>query len=227
MKQTTTVKTKTTVKGKGKVKALAGDMKVYMLLDRSQSMSTKWDETLGAINGYVEDLAKQNGVKADVTLAIFDHSDGMQFDVIRRAIAPKDWELVQNKEASPRGWTPLYDAIGKLVTIVEADNPKKAVLVIMTDGEENSSKEVTQVSAKAALDRCRNKNLQVVFLGVDFDSFAQASGLGNATGQTINTSQGSYRAAMGGLAGSSSAYACSATPINFSDDDRKKATGKI
>ena len=35
----------------------------------------------------------------------------------------------------------------------EADNPEKAVIVIMTDGLENSSKEITKEGAKAALDR--------------------------------------------------------------------------
>jgi hypothetical protein len=33
-------------------------MHVYMLLDRSGSMSDRWAEALGAINSYVADLAE-------------------------------------------------------------------------------------------------------------------------------------------------------------------------
>ena len=43
-------------------------------------------------------------------------------------------------EASPRGMTPLFDAVGRLTALADADAPERAVLVVMTDGKDESSK---------------------------------------------------------------------------------------
>ena len=59
-------------------------MNVYMLLDRTGSMSSIWAETLSSINAYVEKLANDK-VDAKITLAMFDSNDGTQFDVIRKS----------------------------------------------------------------------------------------------------------------------------------------------
>lgn len=195
-------------------------MKCYLLLDRTGSMSDKWSETLSAVNGYVRDLAKEN-IDADVTLAMFDKQNGFQFDVIRRSVALKDWQPVAETEAFPRGWTPLYDAVGQIAGLAQKDNPDKAMIVVMTDGEENSSTEVSREQARAALDLCRQKNWQVVFLGVAFDNFGQSHALGLSAGQTLAASRGALRE-MGGVAAAvSSDYARTGAPRVFSAEERR------
>jgi hypothetical protein len=72
----------------------------------------------------------------------------------------------------------------------------KTVIVVMTDGEEDHSREVTKQGAKAALDCCKAKSWQVVFLGADFDAFGEASQVGVAAGQTLNMTVGNYGATM-------------------------------
>lgn len=181
-------------------------MKCYLLLDRTGSMSDKWSETLSAVNGYVRDLATEN-IDADVTLAMFDKQDGFQFNVIRRSVAVKDWQPVAETEAFPRGWTPLYDAVGQIAGMAQKDNPERAIIVVMTDGEENSSTEVNRAQARAALDRCREKNWQVVFLGVAFDSFAQSHSLGVSPDQTVAAPKMALREMGAVTAALSSEYA--------------------
>jgi hypothetical protein len=130
----------------------------YILLDRTGSMSSIWDEALSSVNAYAANIAGQAGdVVPQITLAVFDAQDGLQFDVLRRAVPPEDWQKVTDKEASPRGMTPLFDAIARLISIAEADSPEKAVIVIMTDGAENASREVTKAVVKAALDRAEKR----------------------------------------------------------------------
>src|SRR5688572_6609609 len=127
----------------------------YILLDRTGSMEPIWSEALSSVNAYADGLASLDGgprVDADITLAVFDAQDGFQFDVLRKGVDAEDWNDVTNREVNPRGMTPLYDAIGRIVSLAEKDKPEKAVLVIMTDGEENSSTEMTKKAAKAALD---------------------------------------------------------------------------
>ena len=116
-------------------------MNVYILLDRSGSMSSLWNEAIGSINGYVENLK----VSDKVHFAVFD---SISHDVLRECKV-KDWDVVESDEVEPRGSTPLYDSVGKIMAVAESDNANKTVLVVMTDGYENASKEHTRESIKA------------------------------------------------------------------------------
>jgi uncharacterized protein with von Willebrand factor type A (vWA) domain len=203
----------------------ANEFKAYMLLDRSGSMQTNWNETVGAVNAYVSELSKTDaGRDTEVTLAVFD--SGNDFEVIRANARPMTWSAFRADEAAPRGSTPLYDAIGKLVTKVRADSPVKATIVIITDGAENCSQEVKKDAAKAMLDDMRAKNFDVVFIGANFDAFAQGSSLGNNAGQTLNMTPGNYDAAMLGLSARTSAYNASGSVGDFSDDLRRRSAAK-
>jgi hypothetical protein len=197
-------------------------MKCYLLLDRTGSMSDKWAETLSAVNGYVKDLAKQD-VSADVTLAMFDKQNGFQFDVIRRSVDVKAWQPVLETAAFPRGWTPLYDAIGQIAAMAEEDNPERAVLVVMTDGAENSSTEITREKARAVLDRCRARDWQVVFLGVAFDNFEQSAGLGVSPAQTMASPAQHVGAMAEATAALAADYSRSGARMAFSAGMRRRA----
>lgn len=199
-------------------------LSAYILLDRTGSMVTRWDEALSSVNAYVKQLAKDK-TKGSVTLALFDrHAGGIQFDVIRDKLSPDDWKPVSNEDATPRGDTPLYDAVGRLVTLAEKEDAKKTVLVVMTDGAENASQEFNRESAKAALERCKTKGWQVVFLGADFDAVSQGQTVGVATANSLNMSAGNYRSVAESLASKTMAYATMDCAMTFSADDRKNAT---
>ena len=177
----------------------------YILLDRTGSMSDIWDEALGSVNAYAAAVGKVEDGEADdletsVTLAVFDHQEGFQFDVLRKEVQPDAWANVTNDEVSPRGMTPLFDAINRTITMAEADNPEKAVIVIMTDGYENSSREVTREGAKAALDRAEARGWEVVFLGAEFASFGDADAVGVSASKQMAVSAGSLSATQERLA---------------------------
>jgi von Willebrand factor type A domain len=201
----------------------------YILLDRTGSMSDIWDEALTSVNAYADSFAADApgaeiagaDIKTAVTLAVFDHQDGMQFDVLRDKVDPAKWTDVTNDEANPRGMTPLYDAIGRIVNRAEADAPEKAVIVIMTDGLENSSTELTNQGAKAALERARARGWEVVFLGAEFANFSDAEALGNDAAKNMAVGQGQMRESMDNLAQKARAYGKGAAPaVEFNDADR-------
>ncbi|MEY2653739.1 MAG: hypothetical protein RLZZ524_767, partial [Pseudomonadota bacterium] len=123
---------------------------VYILLDRSGSMGTRWVEALSTINAYVKGLAdaKHDGV---VTCAVFDSytmvpaeplpgtmrfgsTTRFQFDTLRLATRPQDWRPITSEDASPRGYPPLFDAIGRICSLADADANPKGVILLMTDG---------------------------------------------------------------------------------------------
>ena len=143
----------------------------FILLDRSGSMEDKWPRALASVNAYVHGIAKEK-VDTGVTLAVFDSNPGgkLEFDIIRDKIIPTTWLDVTDREVAPRGGTPLSDATGRLVAMAETGSYDKVAIIIMTDGMENASREYTVDAARAALDRCRKRGWQVVFLGANFDN---------------------------------------------------------
>ena len=200
----------------------------YILLDRTGSMSGIWDEALTSVNAYAKSVGEEEEGEADidtkVSLAVFDAQDGLQFDVLRKSVDADQWDEVTNDEASPRGMTPLYDAIGRLVSLAEADAPEKAVLVIMTDGAENSSREMTGKGAKAALDRASARGWEVVFLGAEFADFSDADTVGVSGSKQLAVGAGQFSSTMDRLAKKSRSYAQEAeAPIEFDEEDRAVA----
>jgi uncharacterized protein YegL len=155
-------------------------MHAYLLLDRSGSMQARWEETMGAVNAFVQELSIDPATDDLVTLAVFDSVERLSYNVVRRRIHPTEWRAVTPDEASPRGQTPLFDAIGRMVADVEADGPEKALIAVITDGQENDSREVTRALAKAALERCDARGWQTVFLGADFKNFADGEAMQRA-----------------------------------------------
>lgn len=176
----------------------------FLLLDRSGSMASLWDEALGAINGYVEKVAKDLP-DMPVTVAIFDSID--KYDVIRKAVPASAWTPITSKDASPRGSTPLYDAVVSLLADANAMAAEKTTIVIMTDGHENASREATKNTAKAALDAAQARNWDVLFLGANWDAMDQAAGLGVDRGKTLNVSAGRMGAMGQSMATRNTQYA--------------------
>ena len=191
-------------------------MNVYLLLDRSGSMQTLWTEAIGSINGYVSNLPKDT----NVTLAVFD---SISYDLIRNTKA-KSWEEVSAEEVSPRGSTPLYDSAARLLWRAFDDNPKRAAFVVMTDGEENHSKNFNQSSVKQLIQQAEAKDWQVIFLGANFEKVGdQAQRVGLQTDKFMNISAANLRGSMNDLAVYTTSYATTGASINLSDADKMKA----
>ena len=193
-------------------------MDIFILLDRTGSMASKWEESVSSVNSYVKEIAKDKA-KDVVTLAVFD---SQSYDVLRDAVSINDWEDMGKEEVLPRGLTPLLDSLMKIIVTAEEKGNKKTTLVVMTDGMENASSENTLESVKAAIERVKQKDWQINFLGADFDAFGQAGLLGIPVGVTMNFMQGCAGQAMSSTARTHSAYRGGATgqSLCYSDDDR-------
>ncbi len=208
-----------------------GAVHSYILLDRTGSMENIWAEALVSVNEYAKSVGEADEGEIDgddietrVSLAVFDHQNGFQFDVLRDDLRAENWKPVTNDDASPRGMTPLFDAIGRIVSMAEADKPEKAVIVIMTDGMENSSSELTREGAKAALDRARAKGWEVVFLGAEFANFDDAEGVGMDASKSMAVGKDQMQGSMRDLAKKSRAYGKGEEAgVVFDDADREKA----
>lgn len=163
---------------------------ILMILDRSGSMMPLADDTVGGFNQFLAQQKQEPG-EAIVTLVLFNHD----YQAVYNARPLTQVEPLTVKEYNPGGNTALLDAIGrgvhdlgqKLAAMSENDRPGKVVVVIMTDGQENASREYRREQLKKLIEEQTNKyNWSFLFLGANVDAFAEAGGIGVAAKHTMN-----------------------------------------
>jgi len=190
---------------------------VYLLLDRSHSMSTQWGEALGSVNGYVENLPG----KTNVVVATFDT---ISYDVVRNTTA-REFKALTNEDAMPRGSTPLFDSAARMMWRVLDDKPERAIFVVMTDGEENQSRYFRQADVKSLAAQLESKKYEVIFLGANFDKVGDtAKSFGVADNKWTNISTRNLNQYMTGtMATSSAGYFATGATMNFTAADKAAA----
>lgn len=194
---------------------------VHVVLDRSGSMNSVKDDTIGAFNSYVETLRGQEP-ESILSLTLFD-SGGI--DTIINMQKIKEVKALTDKEYQPRSMTPLYDAIGKVVQRLEETVGDNKVLVILTDGEENSSREFSKEAIRKLLDEKQEKdNWLVLYLGANQDAFKEGGQIGTQDTNTLNFSMDNMQATMDVAAASSLRYAKTSDRLQagFSEQERAK-----
>lgn len=151
-------------------------MERVFLLDRSGSMQSCVDDTIGGFNAFVD---SQKSFGGTMTLCLFDH----EFDVVYDKV-PIDQVVPLTKETYiPRGGTALHDAMGQVLKMNLSDD---TMVIILTDGEENSSNKYTAAHVKDLVD---TKPWKFVYLGANQDAVLTAQGLGINTSMDYDTSK--------------------------------------
>ncbi len=155
-------------------------MCVALLLDRSGSMSTHKTETISAINSYIDKTKEK--FKGRFVLTQFDSES---IDIVHDGKI-KNIEHLTEESYQPRGMTPLLDAIGKTLEAFNTDGFENIVFVVMTDGQENHSREYKLEAIRAKIEEKRKIGWQISYLGANVDAFAEGASMGFARGQSIN-----------------------------------------
>jgi hypothetical protein len=160
---------------------------ITLVIDRSGSMEEIRSDAEGGVNAFIREQAQQPG-EALLTLVQFDD----KYEFVHRGVPTKE---VPPYTLVPRSGTALLDAVGRainetrdrLAKMPEADRPGLVVFVIVTDGEENSSREFSKACVKELIQRQQTEcNWHFTFLGADQDAFAEAGELGVAAGGTAD-----------------------------------------
>lgn len=155
---------------------------ISIVLDESGSMMSAYQQTINGFNEQIQSI-KENltaNIETLVTLITFNGSFRTQF-VNVPADQVKELDTLTYK---PSGMTALYDAMGEAINILEAspdiNNPTTSVLmVVISDGEENSSKMFTAKEVKDKLERYQEEaNWTVTYMGANQNVQAVAQNLG-------------------------------------------------
>lgn len=157
-------------------------LNVALVLDMSGSMRGIRDAAVEGANTYIKDLQDDKGADTTrFTLVIFDHL----YEVWQKDTSIKEIPFVGD-EYQPRGNTALYDAIAKSIAELDSAGRKdeKHLVVILTDGFENSSVEYRGEDGRQRLAKMIESyeargNWTFVYLGAnDYDVKATAASIG-------------------------------------------------
>lgn len=183
---------------KGK-KAGQNTILVAFVLDKSGSMDAVREATISGFNEYRGDQARSEGAVL-MSLTMFD----TEFRHVCDAVPVAEVTDLTCETYEPGGCTALYDAIAHAIKGVDrhieiADKrPDRVLVVIMTDGEENSSREFDRERIFRMIeDRQDNRGYEFVYLGANQDSYVAGRGIGVREGHMLNVrhdAQGHERA---------------------------------
>lgn len=175
--------------------------RIVVVQDDSTSMGDRTDATINGFNEYVTDLATDDSDKAYLTLVQFN----TRYKVVYKNKNVKRAPKLNRDTYHPNGMTALYDAVGRAINDLKntLEDDERALVVIMTDGMENSSREFTQQNIQKMIRDCEEEgNWTFVFLGAGPDSWTGGRLLGINASQVINygTDQHSHSVGYSGLA---------------------------
>ena len=186
---------------------------VCFIIDESSSMWT----SVGDVKGGFAKITNEQKENVDGTCAI---------SIYRFATYPKEADFVMEPienvypelAYNPSGCTAMYDGIGKaideigerLASMPEEERPEKNLIVIMTDGEENSSREYLPSKVREMIKHQEDKyNWTFLYIGTDISNTKDADNIGigrkfattrskiGNSYDTINRTLNCYRAASG------------------------------
>ena len=203
-----------------------GLAKLVFIVDRSGSMSSIASDMEGAIQEVLKEQKETHDGEMLVTFVRFD-------DQYEEVFSDKPIADVTDTAISPRNMTALLDAIGKTVNNVsekfeaadEDERPERVLFIIVTDGQENASKEFTRDQVFKLIEEKKTQNRWgFTFIGANQDAIQEGGYLGVNMADAIN-----FRASAKGVKGMSRAISTYTTSYmaqgdaSYTDQDRLAA----
>jgi hypothetical protein len=155
-------------KTKQKIKATD----IIVVLDRSGSMDSIGQSTVDGFNSFIKEQRAAEG-EANLTLVQFDNQ--YQVDYSNLDIKHVK-DLILGETFVPRAMTALYDAIGR--TIAEVKTKNDVVMVIITDGMENASREFNRDGVFKSIESKKKEGWNFLFLAANQDAIKAGGDMG-------------------------------------------------
>lgn len=175
---------------KGRDAEEPGSILIGFVLDKSGSMETVRAATIDGFNEFITDQVAHPG-DAYLTLAMFDES----YYLVAEAVPLREMPAMTPGNYTPSGCTALYDAMARTMSVMQAqvdamtEKPDQVLLVVMTDGLENASREFTRQQVFEMVNERRAAGWEVLYLGANQDSYAEGATVGVAPAAASNWEQ--------------------------------------
>jgi len=214
---------------------------VCFVVDESGSMYQSKSDVIGGFQKVIDEQKARTEGKCAISLYTFNG------EVTQRYLG-KDVSEVTGIDYNPGGCTAMNDGICTAIKEIgdwlrdmpESERPEQNLIIIMTDGEENSSKEYTLADAKEMIKHQTEKySWKFMYIGTDITTTRDADNLGIKTMSfstrnnyyknydTINAAVTSYRCCAGSsLQKAATMDSCLDTYSASITNETEKAIGK-
>jgi hypothetical protein len=204
---------------------------IAVILDRTGSMESIRDDTIGGFNAFLNAQKAEPGL-ATLTLVQFDSQD--PYEIVYQFKPMAEVPELTRETFVPRASTPLLDALGRgindleknIADMPEEDRPSRIVMVIITDGQENSSREFRKDQIEKMIREKQEKSAwQFVFLSADLAAIGDALATGMPAASVLAHDKDGHgtQAAWASLSRSIAAYRSgNKEDVSFTDEDRAK-----
>lgn len=200
---------------------------ISIILDRSGSMETLRSDTIGGFNAFLKEQQEQPG-KATLTLVQFDSQD--PYEVLCDFKSIREVPGLTYQTFVPRSATPLLDAVGRGINDIESkisvlkksQAPENIVFMIITDGQENSSREFKLSRIKEMVKEKTAQGWHFLFLSADLQSFSEAGDMGYDANISVFFDSGGTRDSWSVIAEKTTAFRRSKRSMSFDEEDRRK-----
>lgn len=160
----------------------AEPVQIICILDRSGSMRELAEDTIGGYNTFIENQKKESG-RAEVTTILFDD----QYSKITDAVDLQEMTELTSAEYYARGTTALLDSVGRTIMEVAGKMEsqgicpakRRVIIMMMTDGKENASREYNKAAVKSLIEKTANDyGWNYIFMGANIDAVTEAGSIG-------------------------------------------------
>ena len=200
---------------------------ITMILDRSGSMRSKQQMAIASFNSF---LKTQQETAGDAVFSCLQFN--RRLNQLCQAIPFEQAIPLDQANYVPGGGTALLDALGHTITKTKARTAEakntQVVIVVITDGMENSSRIFTAEMIRELIQECEsNFHWRFVFLAAGPDSFRQHRRYGLDSKRALLSGQSpeSYRHSMDLVSRKMAAMRKSGkvTDLEFADEERRAA----
>jgi hypothetical protein len=166
-----------------------GSRHVALVVDRSGSMEFLVADVINNVNAVIDSLPPADRV----SILFFESPFGVVRYVENQPV--DNVRPLTFNDYFPMGGTPLYDAIGVAIRDIETPTlgtvggADQGILIVLSDGEENTSMRFSLDDARAAVQAALDLGVDIRFYGMGPAATYEASALGIPLSNTVQVSQ--------------------------------------
>lgn len=153
---------------------------ICMIIDESGSMYSSREDVVGGFKKMIDEQKVEKNGSCSVSLYRFASE-------VKKDYIGKDVNEIENINYQPSGLTAMNDGIGIAITEIgewlskmeEDERPEKNIIVIMTDGAENNSREYDFLRVREMIKHQEEKyNWTFIYMGTDITKTDDVKKLG-------------------------------------------------
>ena len=157
-----------------------------IILDESGSMNSikntiisGFNEVVQTVKGVAKEYPEQKHFISLVTFNSLKTTTHLENENVEKL------KEINRSQYNPTAGTPLFDAMGNSISqlrkITQTHSDYNVLVTILTDGEENSSKEFNQRTIKQMVDELKQENWTFTYIGAnhDVENFAATISIDN------------------------------------------------